>query len=207
MDYSNFIGPGMEGTGMPEFKGLWINKNTGATVVVRDTILMDSGFTVMLSDGTMLDMNDFSNNYFQMSEDSYDSRGNKIDKSIPLVKPMPQPTPKPCHCPKPTPKIDPEPKEVPDFVKEKSHMKLIEKLFSVKNPSVTAKAMLEVEDFPKDELQMLLDVYGVHIEDIAVYIYKTYYTPELVVNMIKEYLTDTQGLKEPEDITDDTTNP
>lgn len=212
MNYPNYGMPEMQGFGMPEFKGTWINKNTGATVIVRDTVLMDEGMTVILSNGEYVDMNTFSNDYYQMSDEAYDMSGNKISNRpiqpvAPPRPPKPMPTPTPAPRPEFVPPTKPDPDNAPDYIKEKGHMALIEKLFKVKNPIVTAKASLDTEDFPKDELQMLIDVYGVHINDIAAYVYKTWYTSELVINMIKEYLVDTQGLKEPNDEKDDTTNP
>lgn len=212
MNYPNYMDPMMtQGYGMPEFKGTWINKNTGETVLVRDVVLMDEGMTIVTSSGTMIDMNTFSSDYYQMSDEEYDMSGNKInDRPIPPVKPMPRPKPKPTPkpMPKPMPPMpdpDDEPKDEPAFIKEKKHMDLIVKLFDVKKPTATCKVSFEVENFPKDELQMLIDVYGIHINDIAAYLYKKWYTSEEVITMIKEYLTDTQGLKEGDDSSDDST--
>lgn len=52
---------------------------------------------------------------------------------------------------------------------------------------------------------MLIDIFGVHIEDIAIYLYQNYYTPEKVISYIKKVLTETYNLKEP--VIQEPTNP
>ena len=45
----------------------------------------------------------------------------------------------------------------------------------------------------------------VHIEDIAIYLYQNYYTPEKVISYLKKVLTETYKLKEP--VIQEPTNP
>ena len=52
---------------------------------------------------------------------------------------------------------------------------------------------------------MLIDIFGVHIEDIAIYLYQNYYTPEKVISYLKKVLTETYKLKEP--VIQEPTNP
>ena len=69
------------GPGAPEIKGTWISKKTGAEVQVRDCIIAENGMSVMLSDGRMIDMNEFSTEFYQISDDIYDSNGNIISET------------------------------------------------------------------------------------------------------------------------------
>lgn len=226
MNYSNFPGAPTMDFGMggaPNMKGTWISKTTGETVVVRDNVITESGMTIMLSDGRMIDMAEFSAEYYQMSDDVYDMNGNKTNNiPVPDYKPTPGPRPRPedLFPPKPMPKPTPCPAPDPDHYKpvhpagEEAHrMKIVSDTFlnSTPTPNITVEATVGGENFPKDNLQTIVSVLGVKIDDIALYLYKNYFTPDKIMGSIKKYLTDTVGLVEPntdsddKDDTDDTT--
>ena len=214
------------GPGAPEIKGTWISKKTGAEVQVRDCIIAENGMSVMLSDGRMIDMNEFSNEFYQISDDIYDSNGNIIGKAdgnnpVPVPPynpgldecqpphhhPFP-PSPPDCGCndkPIPPHQHKPHP-ECPVYV-EKKHMNMVTDVFSKVNPApeITCGSTLDIKNAPLNQLQMLIDIFGVHIEDIAIYLYKNYYTPEKVISYIKKVLTETYKLKEP--VIQEPTNP
>ena len=221
----------MEG---PDIKGRWINKKTGQEVIVRDTIMSDDTMSVMLSDGRMISMNEFSSLYYQVSDDLYDSNGNVIGKcnekvpvNVPdynpgpcqddfLHRPLPphhhHPLPPPdCGChdkPMPSrpphhpvpPTCPPRPRPECPVDVEKKHMDMVTDVFSKVNPEpkVECGSTLVIENAPLGQLQMLIDIFGVHIEDIAIYLYQNYYTPEKVISYLKKSLTETYKLKEPE---------
>lgn len=69
------FGPGPESF---EIKGKWTNRVTGQTVMVKDSVITDDDMAVILSDGSMIDMNTFSRDYIQMSDDIYDLNGKVI---------------------------------------------------------------------------------------------------------------------------------
>ena len=218
------------GPGTPEIKGTWISKKTGAEVQVRDCIIVENGMAVMLSDGRMIDMNEFSTEFYQISDDIYDSNGNIIGKAdgnnpvpIPPYNPgsngcqpphhpvPPCPSSSNCGChDKPMPPIPPcPPKPYPEcpIDIEKKHMTMVTDVFSKVNPTpkVTCGSTLDIENPPLNQLQMLIDIFGVHIEDIAIYLYQNYYTPEKVISYLKKALTDIYKLKEP--VIEEPTNP
>ena len=191
------------GPGAPEIKGTWISKKTGAEVQVRDSIITENGMSVMLSDGRMIDMNEFSTEFYQISDDIYDSNGNiigKADGNHPV--PVPPYNPGPGECQPPHPPVPPCPPpphpECPIDV-EKKHMNMVVDVFSKVNPvpEVTCGSTLVIKNAPLSQLQMLIDIFGVHIEDIAIYLYQNYYTPEKVISYLKKVLTETYKLKEP----------
>jgi len=225
--------------GGPEIKGEWISKKTGETVRVRDCVISDNGMSVMLSDGRMIDMNEFSNEFYQMSEETYDRNGNIMKPGTPTipdynpgptppsrpsdipsneidpgfsVPPMPSMPPKPdCGC-KPGPKPPcPVPPINPDIVAaktEKAHLDMITDVFSKVTPTPTinceAKITEDSKDFPTTQLQMIIDLFGVHIDDIVFYLYKYYFTPEKIMSYLRTYLTEDENgpkLKEPEEPT------
>lgn len=223
------------GPGAPDIKGTWISKVTGAEVQVRDSIITENGMSVMLSDGRMIDMSEFSNEFYQVSDDVYDINGNKIGNSpvnIPDYRPD-IPAPKPgcppidvpgneidpgfayppkkdnCGCrpgpkpPCPTPPI-PNP-DLEGMKTEKRHLDMITDVFSKVTPTPTinceAKITDDSKDFPTTQLQMIIDLFGVHIDDIVFYLYKFYFTPEKIMSYLHTYLTEDENgpkLKEPE---------
>lgn len=227
------------GPGAPEIKGTWISKKTGAEVQVRDCIIAENGMSVMLSDGRMIDMNEFSTEFYQISDDIYDSNGNIIGKAdgnnpvpVPPYNPGPgecqpphhhHPLPPPdcgCHdkpmpplpphhhhplppCPPhhhhPVPPCPPKPRPECPVDVEKKHMDMVTDVFSKVNPApeITCGSTLVMKNAPLNQLQMLIDIFGVHIEDIAIYLYQNYYTPEKVISYLKKVLTETYKLKEP----------
>lgn len=201
------------GPGAPEIKGTWISKKTGAEVQVRDCIIAENGMSVMLSDGRMIDMNEFSTEFYQISDDIYDSNGNiigKADGNNPVPVPPYNPGPGECQPPHhhhPVPPCPPKPRPECPVDVEKKHMNMVTDVFNKVNPvpEVTCGSTLTINNAPLSQLQMLIDIFGVHIEDIAIYLYQNYYTPEKVISYLKKVLTETYKLKEP--VIQEPTNP
>lgn len=210
-----------------QMKGTWISKKTGEEIIVRDCIMSgEGGMLVMLADGRMLDMSEFSSEYYQMSDEVYDTNGNVVGKgsnsapvNIPDYNPncnckndmgfLNKPLPpcdnhhghhhKPCHPTPPTPPTcgcD----ESNKALVEKAHIRMVTDVFSKVKPEpvVECGTSLVMTNAPVDQLQMLIDIFGVHIEDIAIYLYKNYYTPEKVISYLKKVLAETYKLKEPD---------
>ena len=86
-------------------------------------------------------------------------------------------------------------------------MNMVTDVFSKVNPvpEVTCGSTLTIKNAPLSQLQMLIDIFGVHLEDIAIYLYQNYYTPEKVISYLKKVLTETYKLKEP--TIEEATNP
>lgn len=189
-----------------DFKGKWISKRTGETIYVRDNIIGDSGMQVMLSDGRLMSLNDFGNEFIRMSDEVYDQNGKIIDqcpvdeaqKIVPPYcphpeKPMP---PKPgCNChhhdsipPVPPAQEFPEKPEDNPVFREGGHMYMVDSVFKKTAPKLTPVLTVTTENFPKEQLQMLIDIFGVHTEDIATYIYKNYFSPSKILGVIQDWL-------------------
>lgn len=227
------------GPGVPDIKGTWISKKTGAEVQVRDSIITENGMSVMLSDGRMIDMSEFSSEFYQVSDDLYDMNGNKIGNApvnVPDYRPEP---PKPdcppsdipgneidpgfayppkndCGCkpgPKPPCPVPPMPRPNPDMdsvMEEKKHLDMITDVFSKVTPKPEIECVAKitnasVKTFPTKQIQMIIDIFGVHIDDVTLFLYQKYFTPEKIMSYLREYLTtDANGPKlvEPEESTD-----
>lgn len=59
--------------------GNWMNKNNGQVIFVKDSVIDGDNMLIITNRGT-IDMNTFSNDYIQVSEDVYDNNGNVIGK-------------------------------------------------------------------------------------------------------------------------------
>lgn len=178
---SNQMPPGMSGMNGPS--GKWINPRSGKNVIVKDTFIDGEHMNVMLSDGSIIPMNDFSRNYIQMSEEEYDSTGaqvsanssnndltSQIDESL-LFKGMGQAPAEQIKVSKPN-VLD------PSFVENYSEEyetnnssqtttgNLVEKIFD-KNDGPKLKINIEWPDFPKKELQMLKNYFDVTDDEIV----------------------------------------
>lgn len=211
------------GPGNPDIKGTWISKVTGAEVQVRDSIITENGMSVMLSDGRMIDMSDFSNEFYQVSDDLYDLNGNKIvggSTNVPDYNPGVSPSnpicpqnipgneidpgfaypPKDdCGCkpgpkpPCPVPPLIPNP-DLEGIATEKKHLDMIGDVFTKVTPTPNIECIAKitnasVKTFPTKQIQMIIDIFDVHIDDVAFYLYKNYFTPDKIIEYIRNYLT------------------
>lgn len=187
------FGSGPSGSGM--ISGKWVNKKNGSTINVRDAIMQGDELIVMTDKG-QISGTDFANNYIQMSEEEYDMSGHKIDTSNqPIVKQVAS-TPKV----KMFDDIDDElvyskPQQeqkttTTEPIKSESK-RLIEKLFSKINTKPDITIRIEWAEFPKNELNMLMDVFDVTKEDIASYMKKYLDDDEITLaigNFLKKML-------------------
>ena len=194
-----------------DFKGKWISKKTGETVYVRDNIIGDNGMQVMLSDGRLMGLNEFGNEFIRMSDEVYDQNGKVIDQSpvdeaekiVPPYYPHPEhpmPSKPGCDChhddfvpPVPPAQEFPDKPEDDPMFREGGYMYMIDSVFkkTAATPKLTPVLTVTTENFPKDQLQMLIDIFGVHTEDIGAYIYKNYFSPAKILDVIQDWLTNT----------------
>lgn len=72
--------------GAPMIDGVWMNKNTGEKIQIRDTIIDGDDMLLMTNVGTQISMNVFSRDYMQVSEEYYDENGNVISDTDTLNK-------------------------------------------------------------------------------------------------------------------------
>lgn len=198
--------------GGPVIKGTFISKITGQEVYVRDAIQMDNHMTVILQDGRNIPINDFYNEYYQMSTEVYDERGNIIGNSPQndleyheenhlnkdlVFKGMDMPEqsfidpsvlgPGTIYDgPTGLDKVFDTVNKVPEGVQ------LVSKLLNKVNEP-TIKIEFIWDDFPKEQIKMLKDFYDVTDEDITQAIFNKYLSYESInadcMNQIKNYIS------------------
>lgn len=186
--------------GGPVLKGTFISKRTGREVIVRDTIQMDDHMVVMLKDGETVPINDFYNEYYQMSEEEYDINGNIIGKGEIKESSTSNLNPNLIFSDLEsysTVAGDPEPAVIrinepvkTDIVS--SGQQMVEKLLKkVNKPSI--KVEFEWDDYPSQQIAMLKDFYDVTDDDIVAAIIKEHLHADFIknecVSQISKYIS------------------
>jgi len=205
MDYFS----GIEGPG-PSLSGKWLNKNTGGTVFVRDNVMSDSGMSVILSDGRMIDLEVFSRDYVQyddLDESSIPQESAPIDAFQPAIdesllfdgiKPNTK-----------APEISPIDEfgdldlinnlsNIPEVntpiavkketvkAKRSDNYDTIDKLFSKVNTEPEINISIDWDDYPNKEVSMLINFLDIDRSEIAQYLYDKYFNKEIIIEAISE---------------------
>lgn len=163
----------MPSDGSMGLAGKWINKRTGTIVNVTNSV-MDGDDMIIISDRGQISMSEFSQDYIQTSDEIYDENGQVIGK---------------------------EPVNMDDFkqIKEweesinsninnsntnnsqniqqdnlNSNLQIIKKVFDKLTSYPTIKIDIEWDDFPKAQINTLVDYLDVSIDDISTYIVNNY---------------------------------
>lgn len=198
------FGSGPAGSGM--ISGKWVHKTTGNIINVRDAILEGDDLIVMTDRG-QISGEDFSRNYIQMSDEEYDMKGNIIGNASKNPTQQKQATqsmqPKMFDDPQPSTSVQPmmfdEPQEQPLYnpipvtqpytgqKEESESIKLIKKLFEKTESKPEVTVDIKWADFPKSELNMLINVFDVSKEDIANYM-RTYLDDEEIKISIGKFI-------------------
>ena len=182
------------GPGGPMISGKWINKRTGAVINVRDSII-NGDELVIITDKGQISMDEFSRNYIQASNDIFDESGKVIghadadpsivvESSTPNTVQTPMMSSNTASLTKPLNNKTQQTNHTTE--KETEKEKLIRKIFD-KNPAPTFTIDIDWTDFPKNELEMLINYFDISKEDIAQYLSKKVDVSELV-GSIREFL-------------------
>ena len=183
------------GPGGPMISGKWFNRQTGKIVNVRDSII-NGDEMIVITDAGQIPMDDFSRNYIQASNDIYDESGKVIGKEdINVDEFLAQNTPEPVSFNNNTdnsilfskPFANQEKQQTNTTNKQENEKeKLIKTIFD-KTPSPKLTVNIDWTEFPKNELNMLINYFEVSKEDIAAYISKSI-DSEQVMSSIIEFL-------------------
>lgn len=202
----------MDGLGV---SGQWINKNTGKIINVRDSII-DGDNMIILTDSGQIDMNEFSKNYVQASDEIYDENGhvtsvekinpeeiassfrnvsnakrNAIDnRNVSNVKRN--------DIDNDTTRIENRRpvltnEQINKVNNDTEGIKLVKKLLEKTITKINIE--LVCDDFPIKELQMLQTIYDVTPEDISKCIFKYFITDKQFNESIKRFMEKTCGVR------------
>lgn len=177
MEYSQMQPPN-DVMGGEMITGKWINKLTGKVINVRNTII-DGDNLIIISDAGQITMDEFSRNYIQASDEIYDEGGKIIGREKLEFNPIEQ-----------SPIYNDNNKTVQSYkqVNESETLKIVKKMFSKieSTPSVTID--VQWDDFPKEQLNTLINFLDIELDEIAEYITKTYINTSSISLLVKEFL-------------------
>ena len=192
----------MYNTGGDMISGKWINKNDGSIISIRNTV-MDGDNIILITDKGELDMNSFSKNYIQVSDETYDNNGNVVSTNDKfdisemtsnynetsvntfdnetfnkLTKGITN-----THHQNANSSIHIETTNTSD------NFKLIDKVFSKVKHEPSINIDISWIDFPNDKVQMLMDTFDVDKNEISEYIYNKYLNKDIIINSLSKYFT------------------
>lgn len=182
--------------------GKWTNIHNGQEIFVRDSFIDGDNMIVRTIDGNIIPMTEFSNNYVQ-SEEVDEATARSIIQQP--VAPQSYGDIKPDFGQKvilknddtkdnniKTNNLDVESRYVETHKEDKAEDKLEDKLFRKKTligkifEKISTKPNINLTfdwtEYPEKEMSMLMEYFDVSNDDIANYIYKTYFNE----NIIKE---------------------
>lgn len=192
----------MYNTGGDMISGKWINKNDGSIISIRNTV-MDGDNIILITDKGELDMNSFSKNYIQVSDETYDNNGNVVSTNdkfdICEITPNYNETSvntfdnetfnkltkgiANTHHQNANSSIHIETTNTSD------NFKLIDKVFSKVKHEPSINIDISWIDFPNDKVQMLMDTFDVDKNEISEYIYNKYLNKDIIINSLSKYFT------------------
>lgn len=192
----------MYNTGGDMISGKWINKNDGSIISIRNTV-MDGDNIILITDKGELDMNSFSKNYIQVSDETYDNNGNVVSTNDKfdisemtsnynetsvntfdnetfnkLTKGIAN-----THHQNTNSSIHIETTNTSD------NFKLIDKVFSKVKHEPSINIDISWIDFPNDKVQMLMDTFDVDKNEISEYIYNKYLNKDIIIKSLSKYFT------------------
>ena len=192
----------MYNTGGDMISGKWINKNDGSIISIRNTV-MDGDNIILITDKGELDMNSFSKNYIQVSDETYDNNGNVVstnDKfNISEITPNYNETGVNTFDNETFNKLT---KGIATTYQQNANssihiettntsdnFKLIDKVFSKVKHEPSINIDISWIDFPNDKVQMLMDTFDVDKNEISEYIYNKYLNKDIIIKSLSKYFT------------------
>ena len=189
--------------------GTWVNRMTGAKVVVRSTVIDGDDMLIICADGRQLKMTEFQN-YIQMSDDN--SNGNDTSVSLDDIRGLEKErrvvvatnNRQALYYDNPyednsqyitnnhepyrefieKPQIEEKPKQVSESEK------LLNKLFEKIELDAELKVDLDCTNFPSKELNMLRAIYDVTAEDISDYIVNHIINVDVFKSAVTQYVNE-----------------
>ena len=192
----------MYNTGGDMISGKWINKNDGSIISIRNTV-MDGDNIILITDKGELDMNSFSKNYIQVSDETYDNNGNVVSTNdkfdISEITPNYNETGVNTFDNETFNKLT---KGIATTYQQNANssihiettntsdnFKLIDKVFSKVKHEPSINIDISWIDFPNDKVQMLMDTFDVDKNEISEYIYNKYLNKDIIINSLSKYFT------------------
>ena len=176
-----------------QISGAWVNKYTGDVINVHNNIIDGDQMIVVTDHGTM-DMNEFSNNYIQASDNIYNEQGQIIDNKPLDVSEITVNKPSLFDSKigyvgrtitNSEPKNNVKSESVNKAPKEPESFKILDKFFNkIENKEDMIKIDIDLQILPKEKLNTIIDYMDISIEDLSNYIAKKIINTENLPNII-----------------------
>lgn len=169
--------------GGPAISGCWINRNTNKIIEVRDFVMDGEKMLIIATDGSQVDGEDFSANYYQVSSSNKDAL--ELQNSIKNTKPENMFDGLDDLVRENAPKVASKQDAPVNSVNTENPV--ITKLFEKQAPTLTVSA--DLTSIPKEALRTLIEYLGVSAEDLADYLCR-HAVPdkEEIAKQIKHYV-------------------
>lgn len=168
--------------------GVWLNKQTGAKINVRNSI-MDGDNMIIITDRGQISMNDFSRDYIQASDEIYDESGKVVGHEEVTIEDYGQDADwadiqaAMAGIPGSHPQT-PQPGKTAVNTNDQIIKKVFDKLTSYPKIDVDIKW----DEFPEAQIRTLVDYLEISVDDISTYIIKNYVNIEALSLAITEIL-------------------
>lgn len=171
-----------ESSGM--ITGKWINPNNGTIINIMDTVIDENNQMMLVTDKGTIDMQSFSMNFIQCDEET-------LKELTPSIAPQQtvkqQPTTPVSQAKVEIDKSIEEPPIVSKPAKQ-DNSSIVEKLFSKIESQPNIKIEIDWDDFPIDQVNMLINFLDVKKEDISRYIMDNYLDEYSVIIALNKFL-------------------
>lgn len=192
----------MYNTGGDMISGKWINKNDGSIISIRNTV-MDGDNIILITDKGELDMNSFSKNYIQVSDETYDNNGNVVSTNDKFdISEMTSNYNETSVNTFDNETFNKLTKGIATTYQQNANssihiettnisdnFKLIDKVFSKVKHEPSINIDISWIDFPNDKVQMLMDTFDVDKNEISEYIYNKYLNKDTIIKSLSKYFT------------------
>ena len=192
----------MYNTGGDMISGKWINKNDGSIISIRNTV-MDGDNIILITDKGELDMNSFSKNYIQVSDETYDNNGNVVSTNDKFdISEMTSNYNETSVNTFDNETFNKLTKGIATTYQQNANssihiettntsdnFKLIDKVFSKVKHEPSINIDISWIDFPNDKVQMLMDTFDVDKNEISEYIYNKYLNKDIIIKSLSKYFT------------------
>lgn len=183
-----------------QISGAWMNKYTGDIVRVHNNII-DGDQMILITDKGQINMNEFSDNYIQASEDIYNDQGQIIDHApvaideIKISQPSILDIPIGMTTSNYTQVIKENNTEKNKQTEEPESFKILDKFFNkIDNKENLITIDIDFNILPKEKLETIVDYMDISVEELSQYIAKkivnTENLPNIIFNKLQYWISD-----------------
>ena len=167
--------------------GIWINKQTGQKIQVMNNV-MEGDQMYLITDMGMIDMNEFSRDYIQVSDEEYNEQGQVIGHSEVDMNTIIKPQPTIENLSNTNYNYN-----TPQIETNKSSNKVLEKFFNkVSNKENIITFDINFDELPINDLKTIIDYMDIDENEIAQYIAQNFlnkkYIEDAIVSKLNEKL-------------------